>query len=66
MSDRFITVDPDVMSGTPCLRGTRIPLQTLLDYLDKGPSLDQFLADFPTATRELALGAIAEYYRMPL
>ena len=40
------------MGGTPVFRGTRVPLQTLLDYLEAGDSIDEFLAGFPTVTRE--------------
>lgn len=56
MSSResLIPVDPGVMSGTPVFRGTRVPVQTLLDYLEAGESLDDFLADFPTVSREQA------------
>jgi uncharacterized protein (DUF433 family) len=55
-----ITSTPDVMGGTPCLRGTRVPFQTLLDYLEAGDSLDVFLADFPTVSRELAVAALQQ------
>ena len=43
---------PDVMGGTPVFCGTRVPVQTLLDYLEAGDSIDEFLAGFPTVTRE--------------
>ena len=49
-----ISVKPAVMSGTPVFRGTRVPVQTLLDYLEAGDSLDDFLEDFPTVNREQA------------
>lgn len=52
--DAVISVDPDIMSGTPVFRGTRVPVQTLLDYLEAGDSLDDFLEDFPTVSREQA------------
>lgn len=52
--ETVISVDPRVMSGTPVFRGTRVPIQTLLDYLEAGDSLDEFLQDFPTVTREQA------------
>ncbi len=44
-----------VMSGAPVFRGTRVPVQTLLDHLEAGDSVDQFLVDFPTVQREQAV-----------
>jgi uncharacterized protein (DUF433 family) len=55
-----IVSNPEVMGGTPCLTGTRVPFQTLLDYLEAGDSLVQFLADFPSVSRELAVAALQE------
>jgi uncharacterized protein (DUF433 family) len=46
-----ITSSPDIMSGTPVFAGTRVPVQTLLDYLKAGESIDDFLAGFPTVAR---------------
>jgi uncharacterized protein (DUF433 family) len=54
----FIEVDPEKMSGTPVFTGTRVPVNHLLDYLKAGDSLDTFLTDFPTVTREQALGVL--------
>jgi len=54
----LIIRDPDVLGGTPVFRGTRVPFQTLLDYLEGGQTLDEFLDDFPTVTRELAVRAL--------
>jgi uncharacterized protein (DUF433 family) len=48
------------MHGTPVFRGTRVPVQTLFDYLEGGESLEEFLAGFPTVSRELALQALEE------
>ncbi|MBG1262234.1 DUF433 domain-containing protein [Halotia wernerae UHCC 0503] len=48
----IITASPDVMSGTPVFAGTRVPVQTLLDYLKAGDSIDDFLDGFPTVKRE--------------
>ena len=50
-----ITMDPDVLSGTPVFRGTRVPVEALLTNLEDGLSLDEFLENFPTVTREQAL-----------
>lgn len=51
MKRAIITSDPDVMGGTPVFAGTRVPVQTLLDYLEAGDPIDEFLAGFPTVTR---------------
>ena len=50
-----VVVDPEVMSGTPCFAGTRVPARTLVDYLEAGDSLDDFLEDFPTVSRRQAI-----------
>ena len=51
--------DPSILGGTPVFVGTRVPLQNLMDYLDAGQSIDEFLEAFPSVTREQAL-AVAE------
>ncbi len=56
--NNVITRDPDVLGGTPVFCGTRIPFRALLDYLEGGQTLDEFLDDFPTITRELAVHAL--------
>ena len=55
-----IVIDADVMSGTPCFRGTRVPFKNLIDYLEGGHSLGEFLRQFPTVTREMAVQALEE------
>jgi len=55
-----ITSDPEVMHGTPVFRGTRVPVQTLFDYIESGESLDEFLQGFPTISRELAVQVLEE------
>ena len=55
-----ISSNPEIMGGTPCLTGTRVPFQTLLDYLEGGDSLDEFLEDFPSVSRELAVTTIQQ------
>jgi len=52
--------DPDILSGTPVFVGTRVPFQTLLDYLEGGDPLDEFLDDFPTVSREQAIAALEQ------
>jgi uncharacterized protein (DUF433 family) len=47
--------DPGIMGGTPVFRGTRVPVQTLLDYIEGGATLDEFLDGFPGVTREQAV-----------
>ena len=54
----LISVDPEVMSGTPVFAGTRVPVQTLVDYLAAGDPLEEFLDDFPTVSREAAVSFI--------
>ena len=56
----IISKDPDILGGTPVFHGTRVPFQALLDYLEGGQSLDEFLDDFPTVTREAAVGALEQ------
>jgi uncharacterized protein (DUF433 family) len=53
-----IVRDPDILGGTPVFLGTRVPFQTLLDYVEGGDTLDEFLDDFPTVTREAAIRAL--------
>ena len=53
-----IHCDPDILGGAPVFVGTRVPVQTLLDYLQAGEPLGEFLDDFPTVTREQAVAAL--------
>lgn len=50
-----ITIDPDIMSGAPVFRGTRVPVEALISNLEAGLSLDEFLQNFPSVKREQAL-----------
>ena len=52
--------DPEILGGTPVFVGTRVPFQTLLDYLEAGDTLDEFLDDFPTVTREQAIAVLEQ------
>ncbi|MFZ3331214.1 MAG: DUF433 domain-containing protein [Candidatus Acidiferrales bacterium] len=54
----IIVKDPEVLGGTAVFRGTRVPFQALLDYLEGGQTLDDFLDDFPTVTRSAAIAAL--------
>ena len=53
-----IQSDPEILDGIPVFVGTRVPVQTLLDYVEGGDRLDDFLEDFPTVTREQAVAAL--------
>lgn len=54
-ANQLITVDSDVLGGTPVFRGTRVPVKTLFDYLEDDYTMEEFLGCFPTVTREMAV-----------
>jgi addiction module HigA family antidote len=56
----IIVKDPEILGGEPVFRGTRVPFQALIDYLEGGETLDEFLDDFPTVSRENAIAALEE------
>lgn len=56
----IISTSPEIMGGTPVFTGTRVPVQTLLDYLKAGESIDDFLDGFPTVTREQVIVFLEE------
>ncbi len=58
--EEAISRDPEIMHGTPVFRGTRVPVQTLFEYLEGGETLEDFLEGFPTVSRELAIQALEE------
>lgn len=58
--DPAVHSDPKIMGGTPVFVGTRVPFQTLLDFLEAGDSLDVFLEEFPTVTREQAIASLEQ------
>jgi len=60
MDKPVISCSPDVMGGTPVFAGTRVPVQTLLDYLEAGESIDDFLKGFPTVTREQVIAFLEQ------
>jgi uncharacterized protein (DUF433 family) len=60
MTHKVIHSSSDILGGTPVFVGTRVPIETLIDYLKAGDSLEQFLADFPTVTREQAVQVLEE------
>jgi uncharacterized protein (DUF433 family) len=53
-SNSLITVDAEILGGTPVFKGTRVPVKSLFDYLENNYTLDEFLECFPSVTRELA------------
>ena len=61
-----IVKNPEILGGTPVFRGTRVPIQTLFDYLEGGESLEDFLEGFPTVSRESAIAALEEAKRLLL
>jgi len=56
----LITSTPDILGGTPVFRGTRVPVQTLIEYLEGGQTIDEFLNGFPTVTREQVIAFLEE------
>ena len=60
MKEPIITASPDIMGGTPVFAHTRVPVQTLLDYLKAGESIDDFLEGFPTVTKEQVIAFLEE------
>jgi uncharacterized protein (DUF433 family) len=60
MNQGIISSSPEVMGGTPVFAGTRVPIQTLLDYLEHGESIDDFLEGFPTVNRDQVIGFLEE------
>jgi uncharacterized protein (DUF433 family) len=47
-----VKIDPEILGGTPCFRGTRVPIKSLFDHIEEGVSIEEFLEDFPTVTRQ--------------
>lgn len=58
MRNQVIHSDPGILSGTPVFVGTRVPVQTLFDYLEGGETLDEFLRQFPSVARDQAVAAL--------
>ena len=65
MENEYISRDPEVMSGALCFKGTRVPVQNLFDYLEGSSSLEDFLEDFPSVSREVTV-AVLEAARVRL
>jgi uncharacterized protein (DUF433 family) len=55
-----VRIDPEILSGTPCFAGTRVPVRALLDYIEGGDTLDEFLEQYPTVSRKQAIRFLEE------
>jgi uncharacterized protein (DUF433 family) len=60
MAEAIVTSSPDILSGTPVFAGTRVPVQALIDYLEGGETIDDFLTGFPTVKREQVVAFLEE------
>jgi uncharacterized protein (DUF433 family) len=63
MKNQIVTSSKEIMGGTPVFAGTRVPIQTLTDYLKAGDSIDEFLEGFPTVSREQVVEFLEEAER---
>jgi len=60
VSQSVVKVDPEIMSGSPCFTGTRVPIQNLIDYLEGGDSIEEFLDGFPSVSRQQVIAFLEE------
>ena len=60
MNQSVVKIDAEIMSGAPCFAGTRVPIQNLIDYLEGGDSIDDFLEGFTTVSREQVIAFLEE------
>jgi len=60
MAQPIVTSSPDILSGTPVFAGTRVPVQALIDYLEGGETIDDFLVGFPTVKRDQVVAFLEE------
>ena len=58
--ESVIVRDAEILGGVPCFRGTRVPVDSLIDYLEAGDTLDEFLDNFPSVSHEAAIAALGE------
>ena len=58
MNQKVVSIDPDVLGGTPVFRGTRVPIRSLFDYLEAGDSIEEFLQNFPTVKRKQVIALL--------
>lgn len=57
---KIVTIDPDVLGGTPVFAGTRVPIQTLFDYIEGGDTIDAFLSGFPTVGKQQVIALLEQ------
>ncbi len=55
-----VSIDPEIMGGTPCFSGTRVPIRTLLDYVEAGDSIGEFLEDFPSVGNDKVIAFLED------
>jgi uncharacterized protein (DUF433 family) len=60
VNQSVVKVDPEIMSGAPCFAGTRVPIQNLIDYLEGGDSIEDFIEGFPTVSHEQVIAFLEE------
>ncbi len=60
MESLHVVTDPEILGGTPVFRGTRVPIRVLFEHLEAGESLEVFLEDFPSVTRDLAIQVLED------
>jgi uncharacterized protein (DUF433 family) len=60
MSSKIVHIDPEILGGTPVFKGTRVPVETLFDYIEGGEPLSEFLEDFPTVSKEQVVELLKE------
>ncbi|MBK6773454.1 MAG: DUF433 domain-containing protein [Ignavibacteria bacterium] len=58
MNNKIINIDPEILSGEPVFNGTRVPIKNLFDYIETGETLEIFLEDFPSVTRDQAISLL--------
>ena len=63
-TNSVVVKNPNILSGTPVFRGTRVPLQLLFDSLERGHTLEQFLEGYPTVSREMSVAALHEAHQL--
>ena len=63
LTSSVVKIDPEILGGTPCFAGTRVPIKTLFDYVEGGDTLDMFIEQFPSVRREQAIQLLEDSQR---
>lgn len=63
LNSSVVKIDPEILGGTPCFSGTRVPVKTLFDYIEGGDSIDVFLDQFPSVSRKQAIQLLEDSHR---